>query len=146
MTLAQAQPALDLTRHHFKRDLGDFTLYGTWLYNEDQDDTEPCLVLLPRYRHESVKPCVIALSAAFRYDNPRYLAHMAGRFTRLLGFGESMPTAYRIANLIYDHLGDLVAMPPDPRYAIVVGEGIIRHADGAKTTIGLIDHEQIQQI
>ena len=59
------RPAIDLTRHHFMRELGDIVLFGAWVYNDEQEDTEPALVLLPRYRPPStVTPCVIALSAA----------------------------------------------------------------------------------
>lgn len=139
--MIEAQPAIDLTRHAFKRELGDIAIFGTWLYNADQEDTEPCLVIIPRFRTMGYKPAVIALSAAFRYNSPRYLARASAIFARNLGF-EDMVTAHKIANLIYDHLGDLVTMPNDPQQAIVVGEASVNLGDGRTRTVEVLDYEQ----
>lgn len=140
--MIEARPAIDLTRHAFVRELGDLTLFGTWLHNEDQEDTEPCLVIIPSYRAKGTyKPAVIALSAAFRYNDPRHCARAASIFARNLGF-EDLATANRIANLIYDHLGDLVTMPNDPTIAHVVGEATLDLGDGRKRTLEMLDYEQ----
>ena len=139
------QPALDLTRFHWKRDVHDLTIFGTWLYNEDQEDTEPALVIIPRYRLNGAIPVCIALSAAFRYNDPRYLARTAGYFAKKLGFEDSIVTAHRIASLIDDHLADLLKMPVDPTEAIQVGEAVVNHGDGRRETVGLMDYEQIKQ-
>lgn len=136
-----AKPAIDLTRHAWKRELGDLTLYGTWLYNEAQEDTEPCLVIIPTYRTVGFKPCCIALSSAFQYNDPRYLAQAAAVFAENLGF-DTLTSAHRLANLIYDHLGDLVTMPNDPSTAIVVGEATINLGDGTRRTAEVLDYEQ----
>lgn len=138
--MLQAQPAIDLTRHAFLRELGDLAVFGTWLMNEDQEDTEPCLVIIPRYRTHGFKPAVIALSAAFRYNDPRHTAQASAIFARNLGF-EDLASANRIANLIFDHLGDLVTMPNDPQQAHVVGEANV-DIGGRKRTIEVLDYEQ----
>lgn len=135
------QPAIDLTRHHFMRELGDLVIFGTWIYNEDQEDTEPCLVVIPRYRRVGFKPVVIALSAAFRYNDPRYLAHVGGVFAENLGFADDLTTARRICTLIHDHLLDLLNMPLDPTTTEVIGEANVE-IGGRKRTIELLDFAQ----
>lgn len=140
--MIEAQPAIDLTRHAFKRELGDLALFGTWLHNEDQEATEPCLVIIPRYRARGTyKPAVIPLSAAFRYNDPRHLAMAAAIFSKNMGF-EDMVTANKVANLIYDHLGDLVTMPVDPTVAQVAADATITTSDGRKRTVEMLDYVQ----
>lgn len=134
-------PAIDLTRYAWKRELGDVAIFGTWLYNEDQEDTEPCLVLIPRYRTTGFKPVIIALSAAFRYNNPRYLAQVAGTISQSLGFSDDLTTARKIATLIYDHLGDLLNMPVDPTVAQVIGSASVE-VGGKKRTVDVLDFAQ----
>lgn len=138
--MIEAKPAIDLTRHAFKRELGDLAIYGTWLMNEDQEDTEPCLVIIPRYRTYGFKPAVIALSAAFRYNDPRHTATAAAIFARNLGF-DDMASANKIANLIFDHLGDLVTMPNDPSVANVIGEASF-DLGGNRRTVEILDYQQ----
>lgn len=135
------RPAIDLTRSAFWRDIGDLSIIGTWLYNEDQEDTEPCLVVIPRYRRVGFKPVVVALSAAFRYNNPRYLAQVAGVFATQLGFVDDLTNARRIATMIHDHLLDLLTMPLDPTKAEVVGEARV-DLGGRMRTIEVLDYEQ----
>ena len=140
--MIEAKPAIDLTRHAFVRELGDLTLFGTWLYNADQEDTEPCLVIVPRYRAAGTyKPAVIALSAAFRYNDARHCARASAIFAKNLGF-DDLATANKIANMIFDHLGDLVTMPVDPTDAHVVGEATIDLGNGRKRTVEVLDYEQ----
>lgn len=135
------QHAIDLTRSHFRRDIGDMSVYGTWLHNEDQEDTEPCLVVIPRFRTMGFKPVVIALSAAFRYNDPRYLARAAGVFATSLGYADDLSTARKIATLVHDHLLDLLNMPVDPQSAVVVGEASV-DIGGRKRTVEVLDYEQ----
>lgn len=137
--------AIDLTRHAWKRDAGDFSIYGTWVFNEDQEDTEPCLVVIPRYRTGGFRPVVIALSAAFRYNDPRYLARVTPVFLKMLGFDDGLSKAHALASLIHDHLYDLITMPVDPTAAIVVGEASLDLGNGRRTTVEFMDHEQIPQ-
>jgi hypothetical protein len=138
-----SQPAIDLSRYHFARTVGDLAIWGTWLWNEDQEDTEPCLVILPAYRN-GAKPIAIALSAAFKYNNPRYAVHACRAHCASLGFEDSMTKVHAIASLIFDHLGDLLSMPEDPQQAVVVGEASVDLGNGRKTTVELLDHEQIR--
>jgi hypothetical protein len=143
--LTDQKHAIDLTRHHFKRDLGDLSIFGTWINNEDQEDTEPCLVVIPRYRRSGFAPVCVALSAAYKYNDPRYLARVAPIFLRMLGFDDGLSKAHAIASLIHDHLYDLITMPVDPTSRIIVGEASMDLGNGLKTTVELSDHEQIQQ-
>jgi hypothetical protein len=139
--------AIDLTRHHFMRELGDLVLFGTWVTNEDQEDTEPALVLLPRYRPPStVIPCVIALSAAYLYNDPKYCVRAAKGIAKALGFEDSMNTTHRIADVLHSHLPDLVSMPVDPTEAVVVGEARVDLGDGRKKTVEFMDYEAVKQI
>lgn len=142
--IERAKPALDLTRHHFKREMGDITVFGTWLYNADEDESEPCIVLLPTYRILDVKPCVIALSSAFRYNDPRHLARAAAIFAENLGFHDSLTARFKVADLILDHLDQLVKMPVDPVQAIKVGEAVLYDGD-TKRTLEVMDYEQTRQ-
>lgn len=139
--------AIDLTRHHFMRELGDLVLFGTWVMNDEQEDTEPALVLLPRYRHPStVIPCVIALSAAYLYNDAKYCVRAAKGIAKALGFEDSMTTTHRIADILHSHLPDLVSMPIDPTEAVVVGEARVDLGDGRKKTVEFMDYEQAKQI
>lgn len=138
--------AVDLSRHHFMRELGDMVVFGTWVMNDDQEDTEPALVIVPRYRPpSSVKPCVIGLSAAYKYDNPKYLARAAPYIAKALGFEDSLQRSNKIATLIHDHIPDLVRMPVDPAQAIVVGEAAVE-VGGKRRTVEFTELEQTKQL
>lgn len=141
------RPVIDLTRHHFMRELGDLVVFGTWVYSDAQEDTEPALVLLPRYRPpSSVIPCVVALSAAWRYNDPKYCVRSAKGMAKALGFEDSMQTTHRIADILHSHLPDLVSMPVDPSVAVVVADGVIQGSDGQKKSVELLEFQQVKQI
>jgi len=141
------KPAIDLTRHYFMRELGDLVLFGTWVNNDEQEDTEPALVLLPRYRPpSSVIPCVIALSAAYLYNDASYCVRAAKGIAKALGFEDSMTTTHRIADILHSHLPDLVSMPVDPTEAVVVGEARVDMGNGRKKTVEFMDYEAVKQI
>lgn len=135
-------PALDLTRYWWRKEVHDLMLYATWIYNEDQEDTEPALVILPRYR-KGAPPVAIALSSAFKYNSPAYLARAAGIFAQRMGFEPTITNAHRIAMVIDDHIGDLLMMPVDPTQAVQVGEAVV-HDGGARKTVGIMDYEQVK--
>ncbi|ULR75116.1 hypothetical protein JC1_44 [Burkholderia phage JC1] len=140
------RPAIDLTRYHFVRELGDIRLYGTWLYHEEDEDDEPCLVLVPAYRREGFTPCCVALSAAFRYTDPRHLAQTSLAFARALGFEDTMmTTAHRIGTIIHDHLLDLIKMPENPTEAVVGATANVDFGDGRKRSVEILDHVPIAQ-
>ncbi len=138
------KPMIDLTRHHFVYHIGDVSLYGSWVFNEDQEAEEPALVLIPRYRRTGFKPVVIALSALFKYNSPQYLAHVTPIIMQSLGFNDCLSNAHKIASLIYDHLDDLAKMPPSPTTSIIVGEATF-NMGGRKHSIQMLDHEPTPQ-
>lgn len=141
------KPAIDLTRHHFMRELGDLVIFGTWIYNEDIEDTEPALVVMPRYRPpSSVVPCVVALSAAYLYNDPKYCVNAAKGIAKALGFEDSMNTTHKIADILHSHLPDLVSMPNDPSVGVVIADGIIDSGDGTKKSVELLEFQQVKQI
>lgn len=62
------RPVLDLNHQHDQKVDGELTIIFTWL-GETVADSEPCVVLLPTYRVLApghYKPCVIALSSAYK--------------------------------------------------------------------------------
>ncbi|ACR15038.1 hypothetical protein BcepIL02_gp45 [Burkholderia phage BcepIL02] len=147
MTMIEAaRPAIDLTRYAFVRELGDIRLYGTWLYDAELDDDEPCLVLVPAYRPHGVVPCCVALSAAFRYTDPRHLAAVSLQFAKDLGFDSNiMSAAHKIGGIIHDHLLDLIKMPENPTEAVVGASANVDFGDGRKRSVEILDHVPIVQ-
>ena len=137
--MSDRKHAIDLTRHHFMRPLGDLVIFGTWIFNDDQEADEPCLVVIPRYQRQGFKPCVVALSAAHKYNDPRYLARAAWQFLRLLGFAQTPSEGHKIASLIHDHLGDLLMMPPNPTTTIVVADASVG-SGFAKRSLEIVDY------
>ena len=147
--IEQARPTIDLTRYHFVRELGDLRLYGTWVYTpqeDNSDEDEPCLVLVPAFRTYGVVPCCVPLSAAFRYTDPRHLARVSLEFARTLGFESNlMANAHRIAGIIHDHLLDLITMPENPTQAVVGASATLDLGNGRKRSVEILDHVPIQQ-
>ena len=143
----QEKPAIDLSRFSFMRELGDLVVIGTWVWNESQEDTEPALVLLPRYRKpHTVTPCVVALSAAYLYNDPKYCVRAAKGIAKALGFEDSMTTTHKIADILHSHLPDLVSMPVDPTDSVVVADATFETGDGRKRSVEIMDYEQVKQI
>lgn len=137
-------PAIDLTRTQFSRTLGNLTIVGTWLWNDDQENYEPALVVVSSIRPKGFKPCVVALSAAYKYNDPIYLAHVAKEFVHLLCLQDDMSTAHKVATMIHDHLGDLLNMPPNPTSQIIVADATIGSGSG-KRTIEIVDYVSTKQ-
>lgn len=135
------QPTIDLTVYRFKKELGEITLYGTWIWNEDQESSEPALILAPTHRRIN-KIAGVALSAAFKYDNPRYLVHAAHQLSIELGFEPSMALTHKIGTIIHDHLDDLVLMPPEPTTERVGADATVMRADGQTKTFELIERRR----
>lgn len=130
------QHFLDLSLQHFHRQVGDLTVTGTWV---GTDELEPAIVIQPAYRR--AKPCIIALSAAYKYDDPRYLAHSARAFGRIMDLTDDMATTARLADLIHESLPDLLKIPPAPTTERVVGEVEVQAADGSRTSFDMIVNE-----
>lgn len=142
--MTDRKPVLDLSRHHFMRPAGDLVIFGTWTYNEDQEDYEPCLAIVPRYRRSGFKPCCVALSSAWRYAEPPYLARAAAFFLTQLGMADGMSNAHKVASLIHEHLGDLIKMPPNPTQTIVVADASVT-IEGVKRSMEMLDYKPLAQ-
>jgi hypothetical protein len=141
--------ALDLTRNAGVIPSGDLVLIKTWIFNPDQQDYEPCLVIVPRYRRSGYKPCCIALSAAWKY-NPEhngvaYLARAAKEFLYMLGMDDCLSNAMKVADLVNSHLGDLIRMPNNPTQAIVTADASFTFDDGTRRTIEVVSHKPLAQ-
>lgn len=136
----ERKPFLDLTRYHFKRHVGDLTIYGTWVPSSG-GESEPAIAIIPRFR-EIGRPAVIALSAAYKYNEPAYAARAAHTFAVALGLEPGINTTLQIAGLIDDHLSDLISMPPEPTQAVVVAD-VDMTIGGKKRTLELLDHQGI---
>ncbi|WP_373078593.1 hypothetical protein [Zhongshania sp.] len=123
---------LDLTRYHWVQTHGDLTLYGTWIAM-DEDDIQPCMVLMPTFRHRDGQPCVVLLSNAYRYYyDPGHLLATARHFISMLGMEDNMRNCSRVGELIHSRLDDLCSMPPPPRQDTeVVAEATITPVDPA---------------
>ena len=139
------KPAIDLSRHSFMRPWKDLVVFGTWLFNDDQEDEEPCLVLVPRYRRAGFLPVVIALSSAYKYNSPKYLAHAARIFCKSLDLEDSLGEANKVAEAIHSHLQDLLTMPVSPTTAIVVADAVVT-IDGKRRVIEVSDYTATPQI
>lgn len=140
--IERAKPFLDLTRYAFRREVGDLTVYGTWVPRPDADgDSEPALAIVPRFRVTG-RPAVIALSAAYKYNDPTYLAMAAATFCCALGIADGVNNALSVANLIDDHLSDLISMPPEPTQAVAVADAVI-DIGGRKRTVEVLEHQGI---
>jgi hypothetical protein len=146
---ASQRHAIDLTRHHFMREWKDLVLFGTWLYNNDQEAEEPALVVMPRHRRvdpgKGIFPVVIALSVAFRYNDPRYLAQVSRAFAKSLGFSDEIANAHKIAEAIHSHLGDLLKMPVSPTQQIIVADATV-DIGGRKRSIEVVDYQPLAQL
>ena len=123
--MTERLPAIDLTFHAFRREKGQLAMYGTWLYNEDQESHEPALVVVNAANPRKFPPCVIALSAAYKYNEPEYLAAVCKEMVPLMGLQDDMRTAYEVALFIEDSLGDLLTMPPMPTKEVVVADALV---------------------
>lgn len=99
--------SLDLRRAHLHRRHGDLLAVYTWV------NDERAMVLLPAFRPGA--PWYIVLeSAAFKYDDPAYLARQCVTACDVLGIEPSRPNWVRVAGIIHDGLPDLVKMPSAP--------------------------------
>lgn len=102
--------SLDLSRAAFHRQHGDILAVYTWV------NDERALVLLPARRPRSPAWFIVCESAAWRYEDPAYLAQKARVAARALGMDETQSTWLRIATIIIEGLPDLIRMrsAPDP--------------------------------
>ena len=117
--------SLDTRKAHLTRQNGDIIAVYTWV------NDERAMVLIPAYRPGA--PWYIVMeSAAFRYDDPTYLASQCAKACEVLGIEPSRPNWVRVATIIHEGLPDLIRMPSAPlpeQYAASIGSMQLR-ADG----------------
>lgn len=73
---------------------------------------ERAMILWPKNRKAT--PFIVCESAAWKYDEPEYLARVAKEVCSLWGMADSTTTWYRVANIINESLPDLIRMKPYP--------------------------------
>lgn len=98
---------LDLSKAHLHRPHGDLLAIYSWI-NEER-----ALILVPRYRKGAPWYCVLE-SAAFKYDDPAYLAKQCTIACNVLGIEPSKTNWVRVATIINEGLPDLIRMPHAP--------------------------------
>ncbi len=109
--------ALDLTRRHFHRTLGDLTLIGSWVLNEDER-WRPCLAIIRTgdERCEHTVPCVVTLDKAWIWSQEvgdmLQCADTVAGFLHCLRMNPTKRNIIRIASMVEDHLDDLLNIPP----------------------------------
>jgi len=99
--------SLDLNKAHLHRQLGDLVVIYTWA------DDERAMILIPAYR-KGAAWYIIKDSAAYKYDNQRYLAHQCRIAAEVLGMEPSPNNWMKLATVILDGLPDLLEMPSAP--------------------------------
>lgn len=142
-----SRPALDLSRKHFIHPhIGkSVTVYGTW-WREDDGRFRPCIVLVPTNRKidQRIRPCVVTVDDAFKWDIEdktlskkqrkavhQYMCNAAAVFADNLGLGHTEAGASTVINIVHDHLGDLLTIPPvPPGEVIVVADGFQTDENG----------------
>ena len=133
-------PALDLTKCHKVYRHGDITVCMTWF--NDGEEIDPCIVLVPTYRMGYGKciPCVVALSALYKYDDARYLAQRSGEFAKTLDLDNS-GGAMKVADVINNYLDELCNMPPRPEIdKYVAADAIVTDENGKEKVFEITDH------
>lgn len=105
--------SLDPRKAHAAHIHGDILAILSWV------NDERALILMPAHRAQGSPWFVVLESAAFKYDDPHYLAQQARKAADVIGMDETTSTWYRIAKIIHDGLADLIRMPsaPEPEYA-----------------------------
>lgn len=106
---------LDLSKAHRHRVHGHLIAIYTWM------NDERCLILISRYRPKA--PWYVVMeSAAWKYDDPAYLACQCVKACEVLGFEPSRNNWVKIATIIHEGLPDLVGMPSSPAEELIQAE------------------------
>jgi len=99
--------SIDISKAHLTRQHGDILVIFSWV------NDERAMILLPAYRHKA--PWYIVLeSAAYKYDDVRYLARQCPVACNVLGIEPSTANWSRIGSIINEGLPDLIRMPTEP--------------------------------
>lgn len=132
---------LDLTKRAWTRTKGPITLIGTWIRNGD-DRWRPCMVLIRTGDEGSdhLWPCVITMDKAWVWDtrigDHQQAAETLSGFLDPLRLPPNTSAINGLFNLIHDHLGDLLTIPPYPaefQQGEVVAEAVITNHTTGKT-------------
>ena len=99
---------LDLGNAHLTRRHGGLLAIYTLV-----DEDERALVLLPALRRNAAW-FIVGESAAYRYDDPGYLALQAMFACSVLGIEPTAGNALRVATIVHEGLPDLIRMPGAP--------------------------------
>lgn len=123
------QVSLDLTKAHLSRQFGDLTVVFTWV------NDERAMVLIPTYR-KGAAWYILQESAAYKYDNMRYLKEQCVKACEVLGMEPSPNNWYKLATVIHDGLPDLITMPTAPDKDLTRGNyGQMELRQGGKTMV-----------
>jgi hypothetical protein len=129
---------LDLTRYAWKQRHGDIEVIGTWLMH--RDGPLACMVLKPAsaQTYDRFTPCAVLQKNAWVWSEAIGDGGEAARasydFAAALGLNQHNATnVFRVASIIRDHIGDLLAIPPMPDERVVVGEATITDERGRVT-------------
>lgn len=117
---------LDPRKAHAVRLHGDILAIYTWV------NDERALVLLPAHRRPGSPWFIVCESAAWKYDDPRYLARQGKLAAEVLGMEETTSTWLRVATIIHEGLPDLIRMPsaPEPELSSAARGHMTLLADG----------------
>lgn len=113
------RPALDLRKHHFRRQHRGVLVFGTWLRDE-YGDYRPCLAFGPaRVPVGRWLPCILTIESAFQFTEE--VGDFVKTTEELMHFAEAMQwdqfnsdDLARILDAIRDNLDDLRTMPGEP--------------------------------
>lgn len=119
--MSYEKPAIDLAYSLWTREVGEYEITGTW-FRHDDNNTEPCLFIRPvKGLPRGCRPAVVLLSSAYLYVNPRDAAQTVRSLA--VGMGMDGLTQWtKLADMINDHLSDLISMPPDRRKREAIGD------------------------
>ena len=117
---------LDPRKAHKAFVIGDVLAILTWV------NDERALVMMPAHRAQGAPWFIVCESAAYKYDDPRYLARQAAKAASVMGMDESTSTWVRVADIIMNYLPDLIRMPAAPEPEKMLGSVGAMHlkADG----------------
>lgn len=152
------RPALDLRQRHFERTKHGIVCIGTWLTNESDGRTQPCLVLLHASRPIAAGrtvPIVIPLDQFWRFvvaedkslGDPQHAATSINEWLAkgwLPGNVHNPKDHLKVLDAINDNLRDLIHMPPKPRLgSYAIGDIEIRDKKTGKT---IAEHEVLNDV
>ena len=129
---------VDTRKAHLTRRHGDLMAIYTWV------DAERALVLIPHLR-PGAPWYIVKESAAFKYDDPKYLAHQCVIACDVLGIEPNKSNWVRVATIINEGLPDLIRIPTAPmpeleRQAI----GVMQLREDGKVIAGEDIHLEVE--